>query len=242
LVYGLSFTSPREKDGKTYSVRVQYGAETSATGFQYILPEQTKSEWIYENKLLFTILLLSGLIVIILIVVFVRKQKRKRLEEEQLQNEELARVKNQQEESDSKAAQQDLELQKMKDSEKAKIQAEKDAVLKKEKEESDALKLQEMSSRGNLPWFTFDFQGSSGSIEMNSPEFSFGRGDEVNYTVNHKTVSRNHFIVSYDNGSYTVQDLNSSNGTLLNGQKISKSKINHGDVIGAGEIILTFHI
>ena len=118
----------------------------------------------------------------------------------------------------------------------------KRAFEEKEKEEQDALKLQEMSSRGNLPWFTFDFDGSSGSIEMNSPEFSFGRGKEVNYTINHKTVSRNHFIVTYDNGSYTIQDLGSSNGTLVNGNKVTQAKLNHGDVIGAGEILLTFHI
>ena len=56
------------------------------------------------------------------------------------------------------------------------------------------------------------------------------------------TISRNHFVVSFDNGSYSIQDLGSSNGTLVNGVKVSQSKLNHGDVIGVGEILLTCHI
>ena len=64
----------------------------------------------------------------------------------------------------------------------------------------------------------------------------------MNYTINHQTVSRNHFVVSYENGSYTIQDLGSSNGTFVNGIKITQAKLKHGDVIGAGKILLTFHI
>ena len=142
----------------------------------------------------------------------------------------------------AKVAQQQQELQNMKAAESAKLQKEEAAKRKKEKEEQDAVKVQEMSARGNLPWFTFDFNGTSGSIEMNAPEFSFGRGKDVSYTLNHKTISRNHFVVSFDNGSYSIQDLGSSNGTLVNGVKVSQSKLNHGDVIGVGEILLTFHI
>ena len=241
-VYGISFDSPHEKDGKNHVVRVQYKSDKQITGFQYTVPKLTFSDWVKENTLLFIGLIAIFLLILILIIVWLRKRKNQRLEAERLQDEELERVRSQQEEADSKVAEQQKELQKMKAAENAKIQAEEAEKRKKEKEEQDALKLQEMSSRGNLPWFTFEFDGSSGSIEMNSPEFSFGRGKEVNYTINHKTVSRNHFIVSYENGSYTIQDLGSSNGTLVNGNKVTQAKLNHGDVIGAGEILLTFHI
>ena len=241
-VYDISFKSPHNKDGKNHAVRVQYKSDKQITGFQYSDPKQTFSDWVNANMLLFIGLIALFLLVVILIVVFVKKRKRERLEAERLQDEELDRVRSQQENADSKVAQQQQELQNMKAAESAKLQKEEAAKRKKEKEEQDAVKVQEMSARGNLPWFTFDFNGTSGSIEMNAPEFSFGRGKDVSYTLNHKTVSRNHFVVSFDNGSYSIQDLGSSNGTLVNGVKVSQSKLNHGDVIGVGEILLTFHI
>ena len=241
-VYDISFESPHNKDGKNHAVRVQYKSDKQITAFQYTDPKQTFVDWIKENKLLFIGLIVLLLLILILIIVLLNKRKKARLEAERLQDEELEKVRGQQAEADSKVAQQQQELQKMKDAEGAKIRAEEEAKRKKEKEEQDALKLQEMASRGNLPWFTFDFNGSSGSIEMNTPDFSFGRGTDVNYTLNHKTVSRNHFIVSFQDGSYSIQDLGSSNGTLVNGNKVSQAKLNHGDVISVGEIILTFHI
>ena len=100
-----------------------------------------------------------------------------------------------------------------------------------------------MSSRGNLPWFTLEHDDASVTVEMNKPTFCFGRGDEeVNYTINLKTVSRRHFQVSYNGKDYIIEDLKSSNGTLLNGKPIKKSNINHGDVISIGDLHISFHI
>ena len=130
----------------------------------------------------------------------------------------------------------------MKSEQQKREQEQKNAVNQKRISEENKVKLQAMSSRGNLPWFTYSFDGNEGSIEMNSPDFSFGRGEDLNFTLNNNTVSRSHFIVSFDNGTYTLQDLDSSNGTFLNGSKVSNAVLKHGDVISAGEIVLTFHI
>lgn len=241
-VYDFSFSSPHKKDGKNHSVRVQYKSNQQITGFQYSDPKQTFSDWVSANKILFVGLILLVLLITVLLFVFIKKRKRERMEAERLQIEELDKVKSQQKDAEIKAAEQEEALNKMKADKMKEIQNAEAAKLKKEKEEKDALKLQEMSARGNLPWFTFEFNGESGSVEMNAPEFSFGRDKDVNFTLNSRTVSRKHFIVIYESASYTIQDLNSSNGTLVNGTKITQSKLNHGDVISAGEILLTFHI
>ena len=241
-VYDISFKSPHNKDGQKHTIRVQYKSDKQVTAFEYSDPKQTFSDWIENNTGLFIGFILLLILIVILTIVFVRKAKKQKLEAERLQEAEMEKVRKEQQQAASKASQQEEELKRIRSEENARIEAEKAKKRKKEKEEQDAQKLQQMSSRGNLPWFTYDFNGSSGSIEMNAPDFSFGRGKDVHYTLNHKTVSREHFVVSFNNGSYTIQDLGSSNGTFVNGNKISQAKLKHGDVIGAGEILLTFHI
>ncbi|XP_019615933.1 PREDICTED: angiogenic factor with G patch and FHA domains 1-like [Branchiostoma belcheri] len=64
-------------------------------------------------------------------------------------------------------------------------------------------------------------------------------------------ISKSHVEVSYDRGAaqYTVTDLGSQNGTLLNGQRISEPKcrsapcpVSHGAVLQLGGTVLSLHI
>ncbi|XP_078668397.1 angiogenic factor with G patch and FHA domains 1-like isoform X3 [Branchiostoma floridae x Branchiostoma belcheri] len=64
-------------------------------------------------------------------------------------------------------------------------------------------------------------------------------------------ISKSHVEVSYDRGAaqYTVTDLCSQNGTLLNGQRISEPKcrsapcpVSHGAVLQLGGTVLSLHI
>jgi sigma-B regulation protein RsbU (phosphoserine phosphatase) len=54
-------------------------------------------------------------------------------------------------------------------------------------------------------------------------------------------LSRQHMVLERDGGEWTVRDLNSKNGTFLNGIRISqKTPLNPGDRIVASRIILTY--
>jgi pSer/pThr/pTyr-binding forkhead associated (FHA) protein len=55
-------------------------------------------------------------------------------------------------------------------------------------------------------------------------------------------MSRKHAVIKFKNGEYTIQDLNSSNGIIVNGQKQSEIILMHGDVIQIGQSMLTFMI
>ena len=55
-------------------------------------------------------------------------------------------------------------------------------------------------------------------------------------------VSRNHFLIEREQDGYYLSDNGSSNGTLLNGEKImSKTKLRDQDRITAGSVVFVFH-
>ena len=53
-------------------------------------------------------------------------------------------------------------------------------------------------------------------------------------------LSRKHFSIEKDNGTFYVRDLNSTNGTIVNGVRIEgRCRLKNGDVIQAGSLYIT---
>jgi pSer/pThr/pTyr-binding forkhead associated (FHA) protein len=51
-------------------------------------------------------------------------------------------------------------------------------------------------------------------------------------------MSRNHAALVYSESQWFVEDLDSTNGTLLNGSRTSRSPVKSGDEIQLGRLIL----
>lgn len=54
-------------------------------------------------------------------------------------------------------------------------------------------------------------------------------------------VSRRHAILAYDNGLYTVEDLNSANGTFINEQRLpaqQATRLKQGDELKCGTLLM----
>lgn len=67
------------------------------------------------------------------------------------------------------------------------------------------------------------------------PLTSFGREQGVNDLVlDNPQVSRRHLQIANRNGSFGAADLNSTNGTFVNGQRIQAVLLNDGDIINIG--------
>ncbi|MGI8882693.1 MAG: diguanylate cyclase [Pyrinomonadaceae bacterium] len=85
-------------------------------------------------------------------------------------------------------------------------------------------------------------------IPLDREEVILGRALEAGVRINDKNISRQHAKINtiYDGKNqiteYVVTDLNSRNGTLLNGQKITQEKLQNGDKISIGEHILRFEL
>jgi signal transduction histidine kinase/pSer/pThr/pTyr-binding forkhead associated (FHA) protein len=53
-------------------------------------------------------------------------------------------------------------------------------------------------------------------------------------------LSRQHAEIRFENGEYSIVDLVSSNGTFVNGQRVSEAKLASGDRIQVGKTVLLF--
>lgn len=67
----------------------------------------------------------------------------------------------------------------------------------------------------------------------------FGR-EKADIILSDSEVSSTHFQIQNIDGSYHLFDMNSSNGTFLNNQKIVKGTLKEGDVIRAGKTSFRF--
>jgi pSer/pThr/pTyr-binding forkhead associated (FHA) protein len=69
---------------------------------------------------------------------------------------------------------------------------------------------------------------------------TIGRDGTNTIVIDSPFVSKSHAIVSYTAGQYTVEDLQSANGTRLNGAPIAVSVLTPGDVLEVGDQRLVF--
>jgi hypothetical protein len=67
-----------------------------------------------------------------------------------------------------------------------------------------------------------------------------GRHASANFVLGDQLVSRNHFRVVAEAGAWFVEDLGSTNGTIVNGRRQQRAQLTDGDVIVAGTTELQF--
>lgn len=69
-----------------------------------------------------------------------------------------------------------------------------------------------------------------------------GRQPARGIAIPHPTISREHARIFDRDGETLVADLNSSNGTFVNGARISRAALKHGDVLKLGEVELRVEV
>ena len=87
-----------------------------------------------------------------------------------------------------------------------------------------------------------DFAGTEYAID--SEETILGRNPNTDVTLADESISREHALVSFDpdSGDFTIEDLQSTNGTKVNGKRTRSSPLEHGDEISIGHTKLRFEI
>lgn len=77
-----------------------------------------------------------------------------------------------------------------------------------------------VENTGSEKTLLLEHNGSEGNLIfiVDKPEFLIGKSKEADGTIANSTkVSRNHCRIVRENGSYMIQDLESTNGTSVNG-------------------------
>ena len=93
------------------------------------------------------------------------------------------------------------------------------------------------SPNGNATGLRLDFvigafSGQRYDIDTNGA--TIGRKDDNSIVLKEGTISGYHAKISFTGGNFFIEDLNSSNGTFINGRQVSSTIIQHGDVFKLG--------
>lgn len=84
-----------------------------------------------------------------------------------------------------------------------------------------------------------DSKTSPTAFELTKSEIIIGRDLEVDITIPSPIVSRRHARLMRDGDAYMIEDLGSSNGTFVNGQRVSERRLlRSGDQVRFGQAIL----
>jgi CRP-like cAMP-binding protein/Pyruvate/2-oxoacid:ferredoxin oxidoreductase delta subunit len=83
---------------------------------------------------------------------------------------------------------------------------------------------------------------NAGSIlQLRFPSTSFGRGAGADYRFEDDTqMSRAQAVIICEENRFILRDLNSTNGTLVNGNLVTEMELKPGDVIEMGEVRMEF--
>lgn len=77
-------------------------------------------------------------------------------------------------------------------------------------------------------------------VVLDRDHISLGRRPYNHIVLDNLAVSGDHAIFQYEDGAFYVEDLNSTNGTSVNGVKVKRQQLWHGDVIGIAKFRLRF--
>ncbi len=89
--------------------------------------------------------------------------------------------------------------------------------------------------------FAIDEEGRPQRLfRLHRPSMVVGRADAVDLVLPDVSVSRRHAQIEETEDGWTIADLGSSNGTLVNGAEAEKHLLRLGDVVVIGKFTLTF--
>ncbi len=77
---------------------------------------------------------------------------------------------------------------------------------------------------------------------LGEEDVSIGRERDNTIVIASESASRRHARIFVSGGSHVLVDLESTNGTLLNGKPVQEQTLRHGDVIRVGSMVLRYAV
>jgi pSer/pThr/pTyr-binding forkhead associated (FHA) protein len=82
--------------------------------------------------------------------------------------------------------------------------------------------------------------GAPRRIVLHLPTYVLGRDPNADVTIPSPEISRRHLRLSRVGDEVTCMDLESANGTFLNGVKIHAAVLREGDQMQLGDVVIVF--
>lgn len=82
--------------------------------------------------------------------------------------------------------------------------------------------------------------GVGGRFVLDENELILGRGEKATLLLDSEEVSRQHAKLTRTDGEYTIEDLGSRNGIVLNGLRVHAAVLRDGDVLQLGDVTLDY--
>jgi hypothetical protein len=83
-----------------------------------------------------------------------------------------------------------------------------------------------------------EFAGQT--FDLSTPQITVGRLPDNSIQIEHASISGHHATFKLNGLDYTLQDLESTNGTRVNGEKISNQALRRNDIVRFGNIELLY--
>ena len=90
-------------------------------------------------------------------------------------------------------------------------------------------------------WLLYREEGEARTVALDGPKV-VGRGEEADVRIHYAWLSRRHFQVRPEDGGYVVEDLDSKNHILVNGQLVRRRVLASGDNITVGAMRFIFAV
>ena len=81
---------------------------------------------------------------------------------------------------------------------------------------------------------------SGHTYDLSGAEITVGRVADNKIQIEHASVSGHHAVLKLDALDYVIKDLDSTNGTRINGERISEQKLRRNDILRLGNIELLY--
>jgi hypothetical protein len=83
-----------------------------------------------------------------------------------------------------------------------------------------------------------EFEGKT--FDLTGAEITVGRVADNQIQVEHASVSGHHAVFKLDQLDYIIKDLDSTNGTRINGERVTQQKLRRNDILRLGNIELLY--
>src|SRR5437870_1199223 len=78
------------------------------------------------------------------------------------------------------------------------------------------------------------------TVPLSSKEVPVGRDPANLLAISDPSLSRHHCVLSREDDGYKIRDLESRNGTFVNGVAVKEIQLRHGDQISVGDSVFVF--